>query len=138
MVNVCMSRVPPSHTSPTNFVGTLDNTPYLCVKGSIVWRENVLGGEARILEYTKTLAQAGGERVAEILGTKILENAGRTLTRCTIVNMAFPLAVKAEEDNVKARDKDLARVPTVAANRRTRCVSRSRRHWRTSTGRSWS
>lgn len=60
------------------FVGTLDNAPYLCVRDSIEWRERVLGGEERILEYQESLARQGGRKVAEILGTKVLENE-RTL-----------------------------------------------------------
>jgi selenocysteine lyase/cysteine desulfurase len=46
------------------FVGTLDNTPYLCVQDSIEWRGRVLGGEERIIKYTNELARTGGQRVA--------------------------------------------------------------------------
>jgi hercynylcysteine S-oxide lyase len=87
---------PSSKTTFVNnfeFVGTIDNAPYLCVADSIRWREEVLGGEKRVLEYTQGLAKAGGLRVAEILGTHVLENQSGTLGRCTMVNVALPLWV---------------------------------------------
>lgn len=76
------------------FVGTIDNAPYLCVKDSIKWREDVLGGEARILEYQQKLAKEGGERVAEILGTEMMDNSGGTLSNCAMVNVALPLTIR--------------------------------------------
>ncbi|KAK3937755.1 putative L-cysteine desulfhydrase [Diplogelasinospora grovesii] len=103
------------------FVGTLDNAPYLCVKDSIQWREDVLGGEQRIIEYMRDLARAGGKRVAEILGTKIMENKAGTLTDCAMVNIALPLAISpnktTEDSNGKQLSeeeaKELASLPSI-------------------------
>lgn len=75
------------------YVGTLDNSPYLCVKDAIEWREKVLGGEHRIQEYCFGLAREGGNRVAEILGTWIMQNEEGTLVHCFMVNVAMPLVV---------------------------------------------
>ncbi|KAK3380683.1 pyridoxal phosphate-dependent transferase [Lasiosphaeria ovina] len=80
------------------FVGTLDNASYLCVKDAIRWRADVLGGEDRILAYTHALAKAGGQRVAEILGTEVLDNAAESLTRCAMVNVVLPLAVAGADE----------------------------------------
>ncbi|KAK3389857.1 pyridoxal phosphate-dependent transferase [Podospora didyma] len=106
--------LPPNNKSPFvfmfEFIGTLDNSPFLCVKDAIRWREEVLGGEERILEYTHALAKKGGQRVAEILGTKILDNESGTLTRNSMVNVALPLAVKKGESPLLA---DLAALPSV-------------------------
>jgi len=89
--------LPPSGRSEfvTNFgfVGTLDNSPYLCVKDAIRWRREVLGGEQRIREYTTALAKEGGRRVAQILGTEVLDNSRGTITNCAMVNVALPLWV---------------------------------------------
>ncbi|KAL2267936.1 hypothetical protein VTJ83DRAFT_5213 [Remersonia thermophila] len=91
------SPLPPSskprYVANFEFVGTLDNAPYLCVKDSIRWREEVLGGEERIREALTGLARSGGKRAAEILGTHVLDNEERTLTRCAMVNVALPLAL---------------------------------------------
>ncbi|SPQ24056.1 26213d90-8380-4f62-b489-cc8fa95f0d3b [Thermothielavioides terrestris] len=76
------------------FVGTVDNAPYLCVRDSLRWREEVLGGEARILAALTAQAREGGRRAAAILGTEVLDNASQSLTRCSMVNVALPLAVQ--------------------------------------------
>lgn len=73
------------------FTGTIDNSPYLCVKAAIDWRRDVLGGEEAIREYTHRLAVAGGKRTAEVLGTGVMENQAGTLTQCAMVNVALPL-----------------------------------------------
>ncbi|KAJ2905499.1 uncharacterized protein MKZ38_005375 [Zalerion maritima] len=77
------------------FVGTVDNAPYLCAKDSISWRREVLGGEQKILGYMNKLAREGGDRVAEMVGTgEVLENKAGTLGESAMVNVALPLVVK--------------------------------------------
>ncbi|KAK1758780.1 pyridoxal phosphate-dependent transferase [Echria macrotheca] len=114
-----LNPLPPSDKSAFvtafEFVGTMDNAPYLCVKDSIRWREEVLGGEERILGYTENLAREGGKKAAAILGTKILDNGAGTLTRCAMVNVALPITVEASDRDVKPRDEDLDGVPVVPA-----------------------
>jgi hercynylcysteine S-oxide lyase len=87
--------LPPSRNSPfiTNFefVGTLDGSPYLCLPAAIEWRKNALGGEERIRDYCFTLAREGGRKVAEMLGTEVLENDEGTLGRCCFANIRLPL-----------------------------------------------
>lgn len=100
----------PEFVTAFEFVGTLDTAPYLCVKDSIKWREEVLGGEARIRDSLTALAREGGRRVAEILGTKVLDNASQSLTRCSMVNVALPLAVQPEDG--KALEGELASLPS--------------------------
>ncbi|KAI0804306.1 pyridoxal phosphate-dependent transferase [Xylaria sp. FL0064] len=75
------------------FVGTLDTSPYVCVKEAIEWREQVLGGEAKIMEYTQVLAWEGGRIVARILGTEVLDNESQSLSRCAMTNVALPIDV---------------------------------------------
>ncbi|KAI2605630.1 PLP-dependent transferase [Hypoxylon sp. NC1633] len=81
----------PVFVNSFEYVGTQDMSAYLCVKDAITWREEVLGGEARILEYIQTLAREGGKRVAQILGTEVLENKAGTMGRCAMTNVALPL-----------------------------------------------
>lgn len=98
------SPLPPSSkgvfVNAFEFVGTLDNSPYLCVKDAIEWREKVLGGEERIRDYTWTLAKEGGATVADALGTWVMENPqgeGHRLMDCAMVNVALPLVVVPEQ-----------------------------------------
>ncbi|GAP86944.1 putative isopenicillin N epimerase [Rosellinia necatrix] len=77
------------------FVGTIDTSPYACVREAIEWRRRVLGGEAKITDYIQTLAQEGGKRVAAILGTEVLDNKSRTLSKCAMTNIVLPLDASA-------------------------------------------
>ncbi|KAK7701361.1 hypothetical protein SLS64_010404 [Diaporthe eres] len=78
------------------YVGTLDSSPYLCVKDALEFRESVLGGEARIQQYMRSLATEGGAKVSDRLGTWVLghEHArGDSFADCAMVNVAMPLVV---------------------------------------------
>lgn len=74
------------------FVGTIDNAPYLCVPAAIAWREN-LGGEDVIRKYCWTLAREGAKLVARELGTEVLENSTNTLGRCCLSMVRLPISV---------------------------------------------
>jgi hercynylcysteine S-oxide lyase len=90
------------------FVGTVDNSPYLCVRDSIQWREEFLGGEKKILDYLWSLVKDGGKKVAEILGTRVLENSKGTLTNCGMVNVALPMIMIVDDAFVTASNGDIA------------------------------
>ncbi|TAQ91564.1 hypothetical protein B7494_g82 [Chlorociboria aeruginascens] len=79
------------------FVGTIDNTNYLVAAEVIKWRKEVCGGEEAIMKYSIDLAKEGGKLVAEILGTKILDNAKGSLTDCPMVNVLLPLKVSSSK-----------------------------------------
>ncbi|KAF4341335.1 isopenicillin N epimerase [Fusarium beomiforme] len=100
-----ITPLPPSSKSRfvTNFefVGTLDNSPYLCVKDAIKWREEALGGEDAILKYIWDLNKKGSELVAEKLGTTFMENSTGTLRNCGMANIALPIStVEGKEGEV--------------------------------------
>lgn len=73
------------------FVATVDTTPYLCVPEALRFRQVVCGGEESIRQYCQDIAQIGGRRVAQILGTEVMQNSTRTLTNCSFVNVRLPL-----------------------------------------------
>lgn len=104
------------------FFGSVDNGPFACVKDAIKWREEVLGGEERILAYTHALAKEGGKRVASILGTKVMENKAGTLGRSSMVNVALPLAEvwsegdKPEDDDITPDTPRIPKEDVVAVN----------------------
>ncbi|KND87102.1 putative aminotransferase [Tolypocladium ophioglossoides CBS 100239] len=109
--------LPPSDKSAFvkmyEFVGTKDNSPFLCVKDGIAWRRDVLGGEEKILAYLWDLNKKGSKRVAEVLGTEVLENSKGTMTDCAMGNIALPVWIgekgkgaKDGEAVVPVEDKD--------------------------------
>ncbi|KAJ5716711.1 Pyridoxal phosphate-dependent transferase major region subdomain 1 [Penicillium malachiteum] len=73
------------------FVGTIDNIAFLTIPAAIKWRRQVCGGEQKIQEYCISLAKKGGLRVAEILGTRILDDTDHCMTNCSMVNILLPL-----------------------------------------------
>ncbi|ORY18512.1 pyridoxal phosphate-dependent transferase [Clohesyomyces aquaticus] len=78
------------------FVGTIDNAPYLCIPAAIRYRASI-GGEQKILSYCHDLAASAATRVAEILGTEVLQNETGTLTKCCLSNVRLPLALTSVE-----------------------------------------
>jgi len=102
--NLVRTSIPTSHTyiSPEdrkglNFVeqyewnGTLDWSSYLSVGEALKFRE-WLGGEEKIYEYCHKLALEGGARLAEVMGTKVIDPDGEfTLT---MVNVELPFDLK--------------------------------------------
>ncbi|PKS13270.1 hypothetical protein jhhlp_000041 [Lomentospora prolificans] len=103
-----MNPLPPSSKSPyvTNFefVGTMDNSPYLCMVDAIAWRQDVLGGEEKVLAYLWDLNKTGSKLIAERLGTQVLDNSTGTLTNCSMANVALPIWVG--QPGPKAKDTD--------------------------------
>ena len=110
---------PPTTKSPFvynfEFAGTIDSSPFLCVKDAIQWRKDVLGGEERIRKYQRKLAVEGGKRVAEILGTEILQNKAGTLTDCSMVNIALPLSVgpNPEQESATGKEQNAQAFPVI-------------------------
>ncbi|KAF2472996.1 PLP-dependent transferase [Lindgomyces ingoldianus] len=74
------------------FVGTIDNAPYLCIPDALKFRSSI-GGERKIISYNHTLAKSAASHVAEVLGTEVLENATGTLSNCCLSNVRLPLAL---------------------------------------------
>jgi hercynylcysteine S-oxide lyase len=74
-------------------VSTVDPTPYICVQEALKFRELICGSEAKIRDYCENIAKAGGKRMAEILGTEVMDNKTGTLHRCCFVNVFLPLTI---------------------------------------------
>ncbi|KAI8137721.1 pyridoxal phosphate-dependent transferase [Fennellomyces sp. T-0311] len=83
---------------PSNFEeefgwpGTMDFSTVLCVNAAIDFRES-LGGEEAIQSYCNDLAQKGGQLVADLCGTEVLENDDKTLT-VAMTNVRLPFTNK--------------------------------------------
>jgi len=92
--------LPPSGKSDfvTNFefVGTVDNSAYLCIPAAIEWRGRLSwqgrSGEEAVMAYTRYLSREVGRRVAGALGTEVMENAEATLGECNLSNVRLPLS----------------------------------------------
>lgn len=104
-----ISPLPPSGKSAYianfEFVGTLDNAPYLCVADAVKWREEKFGGEDAVLKYLWELNKKGSDLVAEILGTEVMENSTGTLRNCGMANISLP--VWSETAGKGAKDTDV-------------------------------
>lgn len=87
---------PPNFVANFASLGTLDDTPYLCVEAALNWRSKLTwngeAGEEAIMKYTQDLARRGGRVVASILGTEVLENETGTLGDCNLTNIRLPLS----------------------------------------------
>ncbi|GJE88634.1 PLP-dependent transferase [Phanerochaete sordida] len=109
------ASVPTSHAYPgadliretgdTNFVeqhewtGTQDFIPYLSIPHALAFRK-WLGGEDAINGYCHKLAREGGQRLATILGTRVLDASGEA-TLC-MTNVQLPLPVEETGPNANA------------------------------------
>ncbi|KAI3612045.1 aminotransferase family protein [Moniliophthora roreri] len=71
--------------------GTIDFVNYLSVHGALDFRA-WLGGEEKINEYCHRLAVEGGKRLAEVMGTEVLDPTGE-FTLC-MTNVALPISPK--------------------------------------------
>lgn len=60
---------------PFKGTGTTDPVPFLSVDAALDFRESI-GGEQKINEYCHSLALQGGRRLAEVLGTRVLDETG--------------------------------------------------------------
>lgn len=80
------------------FVATIDYTPYLCVQAALDFRQDICGGEAAIGKYCYGLAQAGGQRVAEILETEVMGNGGKPFNECCFANVKLPFTFKNRDE----------------------------------------
>ena len=79
------------------WVSTVDQTPYLCIPAALAYRRDVCGGEEAIMLYCHTLARDGGKRVAELLGTEVMDNETQTLSQCCFTTVRLPLELSAEK-----------------------------------------
>ncbi|DAA78683.1 TPA_exp: Uncharacterized protein A8136_2468 [Trichophyton benhamiae CBS 112371] len=94
------------------FIGTNDDLPYLCVPDAIKYRQEVCGGEEKIMQYCQTLAFEAGNRVAGIWGTDVLSefcSSGGDLDvtkekrsefrKCAFANVRLPITL-VDDQNV--------------------------------------
>lgn len=81
------------------YLGTANDSAFLCVTEALLFRKEACGGEDAIMAYKMNLAKSGGAKVAEILGTYVLDNSTNTMTNCSMVNVRMPLtSVKSEAE----------------------------------------
>jgi selenocysteine lyase/cysteine desulfurase len=95
------------------FVATIDYTPYLCIPAALEFRRTVCGGEGKIREYCYQLAQTGGNRVAEILQTEVMDNQSNTIRKCCFANVRLPIAFKIGRDLSSQKGFDVEEAPKI-------------------------
>lgn len=89
-------------------VATLDVSPYLCIEEALKFRREVCGGEMKIMEYCDTISDEAGRLAAKIMGTEVMENKTKTLTKCAFTNVRLPLEIGDREGHIL--EKDMYRV----------------------------
>jgi selenocysteine lyase/cysteine desulfurase len=107
-----LSPLPPSAKSEFvnsfQFVGSVDQSPALCVPAAIEWRKkltwNGKTGEEAIYGYMEHIAREAGDSMAASLGTEVMNNVEGSLTDCFFTNVRLPLSFEevAQSDAVTA------------------------------------
>lgn len=92
------------------YVATLDVCPYLCIGEALRFRREVCGGEEKIMKYCEEIANEAGRKAAEILGTEMMDNETKTLTKCAMVNVRLPLEVGDGPGQIAEKDMYLVAV----------------------------
>ena len=87
-----------------DFVATLDVSPYLCIEEALKFRRDVCGGEEEIMTYCERISNEGGEKIAEILGTEIMENGEKSLAKCALTNVRLPLIIGDGPGQIAGKD----------------------------------
>ncbi|KAL8932420.1 MAG: hypothetical protein Q9216_006845 [Gyalolechia sp. 2 TL-2023] len=87
-----------------HFVGTSDVGPYLCIEEALKFRQEVCGGDKQIKDYCQNIANEGARKVAETLGTEVMDNSTHTLTKCCMTNVKLPIRIGENQGEVKETD----------------------------------
>jgi selenocysteine lyase/cysteine desulfurase len=86
------------------FVGTKEMSPFVCVPKALEFRKKVCGGEENIRRYCTQLAQQGGQRIADILGTRVMRSDCGTLQDCCFATIQLPLNFEKPDSEPQKQD----------------------------------
>lgn len=86
------------------FVATIDVSSYLCIVEALRFRKEVCGGEQKIMQHCVDISNEAGRQAAGILGTEVMENAEKTLTRCSMTNFTLPLKIGDAKGEIPSKD----------------------------------
>lgn len=92
------------------FVATLDVSPYLCIEEALKFRREVCGGESKIMKHCEEISSEAGRRVAEILGTNVMDNETKMITKCAFTNVRLPLEIGNGRGQILEKDMYLVAV----------------------------
>ncbi|PAV16588.1 PLP-dependent transferase [Pyrrhoderma noxium] len=95
---------PPNFVNQFAWTGTHDVTTYLSIPAAIDFRRWI-GGEEAINEYCHNLALKGGRRLADILGTAVLDENGEFTAH--MVNVELPLTVTGAPLEIASKVRDI-------------------------------
>ncbi|KAL2062450.1 hypothetical protein VTL71DRAFT_6716 [Oculimacula yallundae] len=97
------------------FVATMDYTPYLCIKAALEFRNKVCGGEAVIRQYCYMIARQGGEIMARILETSVMDTKNGTMRDCAFANVELPLLFKEGEVDASKGELDISQAENIGS-----------------------
>ncbi|KAK2865395.1 hypothetical protein FQN49_003625 [Arthroderma sp. PD_2] len=87
------------------FIGTNDDLPFLCIPEAVKYRQEVCGGEEKIMNYCHNLAFEAGNRVAQMLGTDVMgefcssgtfdpeKEKENQFRKCAFANVRLPITL---------------------------------------------
>ncbi|KAI0845505.1 pyridoxal phosphate-dependent transferase [Daldinia vernicosa] len=124
------------------YTATSDNMPHMCIPTALRFRQDICGGEVAIYEYVRWLAKEGGDRVASILETEVLEEpdialgAHSQMRNCGIATVRLPLRI-ATGDSHSAASVKISQTHALLAEEQvgpavrylTKCLSDTYRTW---------
>lgn len=92
------------------YVATLDVSPYLCIEEALKFRREVCGGEEKIMRYCEEISSEAGRLAAGIMGTNVMENKTRMLTKCAFTNVRLPLEIGDGQGQIQEKNMYLVAV----------------------------
>ena len=58
------------------------------------------------MRYIQDISQCGAQIIAEMLGTEVLDNTGRTLTKCALQNVRLPIGTRSRERYISPTERE--------------------------------
>ncbi|KAL4920184.1 pyridoxal phosphate-dependent transferase [Aspergillus aurantiobrunneus] len=92
----------PAFVTLFEFMGTTDDSAYLCIPAAMKFRREVCGGEEAIYEYIEKLAGEAGDVVAGALGTDVLravKGSEGELLGCSMANVRLPVRIGSQDSS---------------------------------------
>ncbi|KZW01152.1 PLP-dependent transferase [Exidia glandulosa HHB12029] len=85
--------------------GTIDHAPYLSIAEALAFRRDI-GGESVINDYCHALALQAGLRMAEIMGTSVIDENGSLTANMFNVKLPLPIHAETTENDICARKRE--------------------------------
>ncbi|ORY76306.1 pyridoxal phosphate-dependent transferase, partial [Protomyces lactucae-debilis] len=107
LIGIATSEGANAFIAEFEYPGTVDMAGFLALEESIAYRAS-LGGEACIREYCQKLVQDGAEKVAQMLGTSVLQ----TEEGCSMAQVVLPIDWEADQQKMTPNERSIWLIKT--------------------------